>query len=643
MSYFYRFGGKNLGFILFDVFVIFISYLVSFVILFYPDLSEEISILYLETFCVMEIIFLMSFYLFQIYKRLWVYSNIKDIYRLILANLTGFALLVPACILLGLVSNKVFLFFSFLLTCQATIFYRVLSRDYFLKSGIVPDERDRGALWGLGIAGEGKRILIVGAGEAGRMILSEYEKRGMGKSIAGFLDDETQKVGKILSGKQIIGKTAEINTVILNHKINEVIIAMPSVDNAIIDGIIGLVKSSNPKMLIKTLPPFTRMFEKSLSPDLRELGIADILGREEISIDTEAITEHFSGKTVLVTGAGGSIGREICRQLLKFNIKKLVAIGRGEYSIYNLVRSIDENLYYLESKTEVVYRIADVKDSRMLDKIFNEFKPDMVFHAAAHKHVPLMEFNEIEAVQNNIGGSLNVLDAASRHGVKEFVLVSTDKAVRPVNIMGATKRIAELIALYYFHEKGLKISIVRFGNVIGSRGSAIPLFCEQIKKGGPVTVTHPDVTRYFMSIPEASILLINAAAYSKGGEVFVLDMGKPYRVAEIAENLVRFYGYEVNKDIAIEFTGLRPGEKLYEELFYDKERLAKTYNNKIFILNNEDKNYQKDAIENFIYGKLELIFSKSPLDIRRLIKDIIPEYDFTYPPQQEHGKSRLVS
>ncbi len=378
-------------------------------------------------------------------------------------------------------------------------------------------------------------------------------------------------------------------------------------------------------------------FTKVLPNDI----IADLIVCEEIIIDTEVINKKYSNKTILVTGAGGSIGSEICKQLLKFGIKKLVATGRGEFSIYNLIKRLNETVISLDSKSEIIYRIADIKDPQLLDNIFLEHKPDIVFHAAAHKHVPLMEYNEAEAVLNNVASTKNILNCALKHKIGEFIFISTDKAVNPTSVMGATKRMAEIVTNYYYRTKGLTTSIVRFGNVIGSRGSVIPLFIEQIERGGPITITHSDVTRYFMSIPEASLLVINAAAYSVGGEIFVLDMGQQYRVADIAKLLIKFYRDQSNAEIKIEYTGLRPGEKMHEDLFYTDEKLIKTQNKKIFILSNGEATEQ-DTLENFMYNDLPKIAAYDADHIREIIKHIVPEFEYNSK-QNAISNKKLIS
>ena len=473
------------------------------------------------------------------------------------------------------------------------------------------------------------KILIVGAGEAGQMLLEEYKRRGKSSTIIGFVDDDAQKIGSIIAGKSVLNSTDKIDDVVTGYDVNQIIIAMPSAPHGVINNIIDKIINADPGINIHIIPAIEKYFESvPLSPALQDITITDIIGREEYTIDTPVIEEKFYGKTILITGAGGSIGSEICRQLLKFKIKKIIAIGRGEFSIYNLIKSLNDYLEYMDHKPEVVYRIADVKDYLLMSQIFDEYKPDIVFHAAAHKHVPLMEYNVIEAIKNNAGGTFNILELSKNKNVDEFILISTDKAVNPTNVMGATKRIAEIITSYYFKEKKLKTAIVRFGNVIGSRGSVIPLFREQIEKGGPVTVTDPGMKRYFMSIPEASLLVINAAAYSNGGELFILDMGKQYKLIDIARRMIELYGYVPEKEIKIKISGLRPGEKLFEELYYSNEKMVETDNKMIFMLRTGNYKIEKIIVEDFINNKLPNIHDYNTLQIKKIMKDLIPEYDY---------------
>ena len=581
--------------------------------------------------------YLVSFYFFLVYRVIWHYSGMSDMYRLLGANLAGALVSGLSLWAYGPRPAVAWLVIVFLFAAGFSLLYRAVVRDRLGRKSAVAVGEDAG-----GMSRHRRRILIVGAGEAGRMILSEYARCGWDRDIVGFADDDRAKIGRIIGGKKILCTLDGIGRALLQHGISEAIVAMPSAGTGAIDRAVSILRRENPDIVIKTLPVFTKIFERSLSPDLCEVGIADLLGREEFMIDAAAMQERFAGKTVLVTGAGGSIGSELCRQLLKFRIARLVALGRGEFSIYSLAKSLAEEMYFLESGAEIVYRIADVGDARMLDGIFAAYRPDIVIHAAAHKHVPLMEFNEAEAIRNNVLGSRNVFDAAHRHGAAECVMVSTDKAVRPTNVMGASKRVAELVAMYYFLEKGLRTSIVRFGNVIGSRGSVIPLFREQILKGGPVTVTHPEVTRYFMSIPEASILVLNAAAYAAGGEVFALDMGKQYRVADVARSLIRLFGYVPERDIRIEYTGLRPGEKLYEDLFYDPAMLAQTDNARIFRLNAPAERYDRRAIEDFFEKTIPSLYTLDARAIREAVRAVVPEFEFELPSASASG-SRLVT
>jgi FlaA1/EpsC-like NDP-sugar epimerase len=378
-----------------------------------------------------------------------------------------------------------------------------------------------------------------------------------------------------------------------------------------------------------------------ISPSLKQLPFGELFDRDEITVDMDSIKNAFSGRTVLVTGAGGSIGSELCRQLLKFGIGKLVAVGRGEHSIYCLIKSLNEFLELMEGRPRVCYRIADVRDYDLMEGIFAEHRPDIVLHAAAHKHVPLMEYNEAEAVKNNVGGSRNVLDLSARYGVGRFILVSTDKAVHPVNVMGATKRIAEILCDHYHRRRGLNCAAVRFGNVIDSRGSVLPLFREQIEKGGPVTVTHPEVTRFFMTIPEASLLVLNAAAYARGGEIFILEMGKQHRIDDIARRLIEFYGLVPDRDIGIVYTGLRPGEKLHEDLQYVQEVLEATKNEKIRVLAGGVREVPAETVERFLNEVLPGITTRTGDGVREAIASIMPL--FPPSPSRAQESHRLIN
>lgn len=423
-----------------------------------------------------------------------------------------------------------------------------------------------------------KRTLIIGAGSAGRMLarqLKENPKSGLHPVV--FLDDEPSLQKLKVSGLTVEGFIEQMEEVVKKRDIEHIIIAMPSVNRRRIGEIVTLAKKICNNVQI--LPMIEDLVLGNISVNqIRDVSIEDLLGREPVKLDTTGIASKIQGRTIIVTGAGGSIGSELCRQLCQFNPKQIILLGHGENSIY----SIDIELKSKYKHIEFITEIADVQDRRRIFSIMEKFRPNFVFHAAAHKHVPLMEHNPAEAVKNNIFGTRNVAEAADSVGVETFVLVSSDKAVNPTNVMGATKRFAEMIIQDLAKGSVTRFVAVRFGNVLGSRGSVVPLFQQQIKKGGPVTVTHPEMTRYFMTIPEASRLVIQAGSLARGGEIFVLDMGDPVKIVDLAKNLIRLSGFS-EEEIKIEFTGIRPGEKMYEELLNENEVYPKQVFPKIFI------------------------------------------------------------
>lgn len=412
-----------------------------------------------------------------------------------------------------------------------------------------------------------KRALIVGAGSAGTMVVRQLlrNKEAELYPIA-FVDDDPKKQKLDILNVPVVGTTKDINRVVQKMKIEHIIIAIPSLSKEKMNVIFSECTKTNAKTQI--VPMLEDILEGKVSiSHFRDVQVEDLLGREPVELDIESISEYITDKVVLVTGAGGSIGSEICRQICKFNPKKIVLLGHGENSIYQIDMEL-RNLY--EGQVEIIPVIGDIQDRKRIFEVMEEHHPHVVYHAAAHKHVPLMEYNPKEAVKNNIFGTKNVAEAADTFGVKIFVLISTDKAVNPTNVMGATKRFAEMLIQQLDKESKTKFVAVRFGNVLGSRGSVIPLFKKQIQAGGPVTVTHPDMTRYFMTIPEASRLVIQAGALAKGGEIFVLDMGEPVKIVDLAKNLIKLSGYSVD-EIGIKFTGIRPGEKMFEELLNENE------------------------------------------------------------------------
>jgi FlaA1/EpsC-like NDP-sugar epimerase len=425
-----------------------------------------------------------------------------------------------------------------------------------------------------------KRTLIIGAGAAGRMVARQLLKnRDADLLPVGFIDDDLHKQKLDILGVPVIGGVSSIEEIVHDLGIENIIIAIPSLCKKELNTIFQECLKTSAKTQI--LPMLEDLVTGKVSVNqFRDVQVEDLLGREPINLDIKSISNYLTNKCVLVTGAGGSIGSEICRQIAQFNPKRLVLLGHGENSIYSIEMELKEK--YKESSIEIIAEIADIQDSEKMDIVMRTHLPEVVYHAAAHKHVPLMEQNPEEAVKNNVIGTMNVANAANWNGVKTFVMISTDKAVNPTSVMGSTKRLTEMIIQSMNNGSKTKFVAVRFGNVLGSRGSVIPLFKKQIEKGGPVTVTHPDMVRYFMTIPEASRLVIQAGALARGGEIFVLDMGEPVKIVDLAKNLIQLSGNSI-EEIGIEFTGMRPGEKLFEELLKEDEVHEKQIYPKIYI------------------------------------------------------------
>ncbi len=425
------------------------------------------------------------------------------------------------------------------------------------------------------------RILIIGAGEGGQLLYQSFLGSQIVNNIevVGFVDDDCNKWGTYLLGKKVLGNTREINQLIQTFRINMVTIAIPSLPKKKIQQLVQSIENKNIK--VNMVPSFEEVATGKINvSQLKEVDVIDLLGREEVSLDLESISHQLEGQTILVTGAGGSIGSEICRQVLAFEPAKLILLGHGENSIYSIHREL--TTLDPQRKVEILPIIADIQDRERIFYLMEKYHPTIVYHAAAHKHVPLMEYNPTEAIKNNINGTKNVAEAAKKNHVKNFVMISSDKANRPPNVMGATKRIAEMLITSLNQSGETKFSAVRFGNVLGSRGSVIPLFKEQILRGGPIIVTDFRMTLYFMTIPEASRLVIQSGALAKGGVIFVLDMDKPIKIVDLAKNMIHLSGY-TEEDIEIVETGIRPGEKLYEELLLEKEKKKTQIFEKIFV------------------------------------------------------------
>ncbi|TWT27892.1 nucleoside-diphosphate sugar epimerase/dehydratase [Planomicrobium sp. CPCC 101110] len=426
---------------------------------------------------------------------------------------------------------------------------------------------------------QSSRTMIIGAGQAGRMIAQQMKQNPLwGKNPVIFVDDDKRKWQLEIHGIEVVGTTENISDLVIQNQIEEIVIAIPSLSRKEMAELTKACIDTGVKT--QTIPRLEDLISGKITVnDIRDVKIEDLLGREEVKLDMEKIEEKLSNKTIMVTGAGGSIGSELCRQICVLKPARILLLGHGENSIYTIDKELRGKFL---SETEIIPIIADIQDRERIFKIIEEHRPDIIYHAAAHKHVPLMEANPIEAVKNNIFGTKNVAEAADEYGVGNFVMISTDKAVNPPNIMGASKRFAEMIIQNLAISSKTTFAAVRFGNVLGSRGSVVPLFKEQIAKGGPVTVTDPEMTRYFMTIPEASRLVIQAGLLANGGEVFVLDMGEPVKIVDLARNMIKLSGYE-EKDIKIQFTGMRPGEKMYEELLDPSEIQSEKIFPKIYI------------------------------------------------------------
>ena len=512
----------------------------------------------------MVLISLAIFYFYGMYHRIWHYARMRDLVALI-----GAVSLSQMLIFIIIVMTDTYMPRSIpILTWILTLGGIGVSRLMFkINIDFVTEYK-----------GDRQNLLIVGAGDAGAMLVRELEQNSAATTnIVGFVDDDEKKRNGRLAGFPILGAVDELAPIVRAKAVDKIVIAIPSADGDTIRHIDNACRSTGAQVCI--MPGIYSMVNGELDMgEMREISLEDLLRRDPIQLDFEKITGYIAGKTVLITGAGGSIGSEIARQISRVGAKEIILLGRGENSIYEIHQELTRR--HPEQNYHTV--IANITDKDRMSRVFHRFQPQVVFHAAAHKHVPLMELQPDEAVRNNVFGTKNVADLADQNHAEIFVLISTDKAVNPTSVMGATKRTAELVVQEINRHSGTKFVTVRFGNVLGSRGSVVPLFEKQIAQGGPVTVTHRDMTRYFMTIPEAVQLVLQAGSQAEGGEVFLFDMGKPVRIKDMAEDLIRLHGLVPGKDINIVYTGLRPGEKLYEELLTSEEGTTSTKHKKIF-------------------------------------------------------------
>lgn len=508
--------------------------------------------------------------IFKVFTRINRYTNLREINAITAATLCTTIVEYIFSLFAPLFEHRRLLFLQFILMTFFIVATRLVWR-------LIVELRQRNK------AKYTHNILIMGAGEGGRVLINSLlsTKNTEKVKISGIIDDDVNKVGTYLNGIKVLGTTSDLNKLIKENEVDMLTVAIPSISKHRLNELFDLSQSLGIKLNI--MPSMEEIAEGKVNfSKLKDIDVVDLLGREEVKLDIEQIKEKITNKVILVTGAGGSIGSEICRQVMRFNPRKLLLLGHGENSIYLINRELQNK--YRNKETEIIPIIADVQDRPRIDMIMGIYHPDIVYHAAAHKHVPLMEYNPVEAVKNNVIGTRNVAESAKQHNVESFVMVSTDKANNPPNVMGSTKRIAEMIVTGLNEEGHTKFSAVRFGNVLGSRGSVIPVFKEQIAKGGPVTVTDFRMTRYFMTIPEASRLVIQSGALAKGGEIFILDMGEPVKILDLAKQMIKMGGSSEDEIQIIE-SGIRPGEKLYEELLLDKERNDQQVFDKIFVGN----------------------------------------------------------
>lgn len=612
----YKFLNKyrKLILILIDTCIAIFAYLMPYVVSGIHPVKIEF---FKEQFLIFTIIYIGTFIVMGVYKNMWRYAGIEDIFQCLKASVVGNILFLVITLLLRIPVRYYVYPVVFPVSSFCTMVIRIVYRAIL----IIGDKNTKKL-------SHYTNIMIVGAGQATVAILNEIKRNNPNNYLVKcIVDDDKTKIGRTLNSVQVISDTNKIPEMVKRYKIDEIILSIPSIDKENKKRILDIC--SNTKCRLKILPEVYSLLTNdninNVMDKIREVQVEDLLGREPVMLDCTLTKEYIQDKTVLVTGGGGSIGSELCRQISSYTPKSLIILDIYENSAYDIQQEL---IRKYDDKLNLEVEIASIRDKNKLDKIFASKNIDIVFHAAAHKHVPLMEKNPEEAIKNNVIGTYNVVQVAHEYKVDKFVLISTDKAVNPTSIMGATKRIAEMIIQSFNKHSETDFVAVRFGNVLGSNGSVIPLFKEQIKEGGPVTVTHEDITRYFMTIPEAVQLVLRASSMAKGGEIFVLDMGDPVKIKDLAYNLIKLSGLEPEIDINIEYTGLRPGEKLYEELLisFDKNQI-KTNIEKIFI----ERPTEFDESELFELVK-ELEKAAYDIDIDRiilLIEKLVPTYKRT--------------
>lgn len=598
-----------------DIMIINISYIISAFLLVNNHIEklQYVQLLY-NTVVLSLFVYLVTFNILDVYRNITRFENGIDYIKYIgLSIFSGAIVILIKFLFKAPLMGYKEIVFATILIAVAIVSYRVIIR--FLLNEINPIEKERT---------ERKNLLIIGAGEAANEIIKTVKNTMKGYyNIVGLIDDNPNKMNYAISGIKILGNRDDIAEICKQYKVDVIFFSISNIDNKNKKEILNICQETGVK--IRVLPSVADIIKnKSLLQNLRDVEIEDLLGREPITLVNENIGELIKGKSILVTGGGGSIGSELCRQIAKFNPSRLIIFDIYENNLYNIEMELKQNHY--DEKFEIVAMVGSVRDKKRLEQVFKKYNPYLVFHAAAHKHVPLMEVSPLEAIKNNVFGTYNVANYADKYSVKRFILISTDKAVNPTNIMGATKRMCEMIIQAFNQKSKTEFAAVRFGNVLGSNGSVLPLFKKQISAGGPVTVTHKEITRFFMTIPEAVSLVLQAMSYAKGGEIFVLDMGEPVKIYDLAVSLIKLSGLEPNVDIPIEITGLRPGEKLYEELLMSEEGLQTTAHNKIFIGKPSDITYEQMLKK---LGKLEEIIQDENISVNKIkdtMKQVVPTY-----------------
>lgn len=602
-----------------DVVLIVAAFALAFLLRFDFQIPADQSSTMLQGLLIILAVKSVIFIASGMYRCIWRYASLRDAYEIfkvvtLSSVVSALALLLikgPFALPRSIYFLDWFLLFS--LVAGSRLVWRVYRETKFIPS-----------------LHKGKRTLIIGAGEAGNLLLKEIRKEADSPyNVIGFVDDDIEKRGMRLSGVRVLGGTSRLCALVRKHAIEEVIFAIPSGDRELMRRVIANCERS--KARFKTLPGITAIVDGKVSmSQIKDVEIEDLLGRDPVMLDQTAIRNYLTDKRVLVTGAAGSIGSEICRQVARFKPAKLVLFDHAETPLFY----IEKELAAAFPDLRLIPMVGDVKNQERVEAVFDEFCPEVVFHAAAYKHVAMMEYNPAEAVLNNVLGTRIVADAAHKTKVRNFVMVSTDKAVNPTNVMGATKRSAEIYVQALAAKSQTKFTTVRFGNVLGSNGSVIPLFKEQIKNGGPVTVTHSDVVRYFMTIPEASQLVMQAGCIGRGGEIFVLDMGEPVRILSLAEELIRLSGLIPYKEMDIQFTGLKPGEKLFEELLIDGEGIKPTSHKKIRVMapvETDLRRVSQDLDELFAHARNQDV-GELLKALRRIVPEFVPRYEFDVAP-----------